>query len=192
MEPKQQQPPAPQNESELVQAVGEWSVRNFRDRRAPEFGIVEEIGEATHCVLKRFQKIRGFENEEFFLTEFTDALADTVIYLCDWCYSHQAFFKFGRNHVAVESTEHNERRVIMHLLQVAAGLMAYTEVESERKITPTEEATYCMLAQRVATGLEFWAEIYKIDLRLAVAGTWAKVVRRDWLTRPQGPEHHLR
>ncbi len=189
MEPKQ--PPAPQNESELIQAVGEWSVRNFRDRRAPEFGIVEEIGEAAHCVLKRFQKIRGFEEEEFFLAEFTDALADTIIYLCDWCFSHQAFFKFGRNHLPVESTEHNERRVIMHLLQVAAGLMAYTEVETERKITATEEATYCMLAQRVATGLEFWAEIYKVDLRLSVAATWAKVSQRDWLERPHGPLEHL-
>lgn len=190
MEPKQ--PPAPQNESELIQAVGEWSVRNFRDRRAPEFGIVEEIGEASHCVLKRYQKIRGFENEEFFLAEFTDALADIIIYLCDWCFSHQAFFKFGRNHLPVEKTDHNERRVIMHLLQVAAGLMAYTEVETDRKITPAEEATYCMLAQRVATGVEFWGEIYKVDVKLAVSATWAKVNQRDWEKNPHKPEEHLR
>lgn len=191
MEPDIQLPPAPQNESELIQAIGEWAIRNFRDKRMPELGIIEEIGEAAHCVLKRFQGIRGFENKDYFIAELTDALADTIIYLCDWCFTHNAFFKFGRNHLPVENTEHNERRVITHLLQVSAGLMAYTETETDRKITPAEEATYCMLAQRVATGIEFWGEIYEIDVRLAVAATWAKVSQRDWVTRPQGPAEHL-
>jgi NTP pyrophosphatase (non-canonical NTP hydrolase) len=180
---------APENETQLIHQVGTWSIKNFGERRAAELGICEEIGEAIHCVLKRKQRIRGFDKDEVFYENFKDALADTIIYLCDWCHIHNAFFKFGRNLQAVGNPATDERRVIVHLLQGAASMMLFEELNpmGGYKVSSGEEGAYNMVAQRICSGIEYWAQIYDVDLRVAVAITWAKVSQRDWTKNPAGP-----
>jgi hypothetical protein len=187
-------PPQPANETQLIHAVGSWSVRNFDTRRAADFGVLEEIGEATHCVLKRIQGIRGFDNEEFFLKEFGDALADIIIYLCDWCHEHNAFFKFGRNMIGQSQplTVDDQRRIIRHLVQAADIIIAISDREPEGKFTVVDESQFNMVAQRMCSGVELWAQVYKLDLRLLVANTWLKISQRDWKKNPSGPEAHLK
>ena len=48
-------------------------------------GAMEEMGELTHCVLKRLQGIRGYDDDKKFEAEASDAVADTVIYLMGVC-----------------------------------------------------------------------------------------------------------
>lgn len=184
--------PAPANEIDLIHEVGRWSKYNFSHRRAAHLGIVEEIGEATHCVLKRIQGIRGFDKEEFFLKEFGDALADTIIYLADWCSDRNAFFAFGRNmHSVAKLTVDDQNRILTHLLQAGAVICQQADREPA-ELRVIDESDYNMVAQRICTGLEMWAQVYDLDLRLIVAHTWAKVSQRDWTKNVEAPEEHLR
>lgn len=176
----------PLNEVQLIQQVGAWSDKNFRNLRGSEYGITEEIGEACHCFLKRRQKIRGFDNNEFFLEQFTDALADTMIYLADWCYLRNSFFKLGRNQM-IAPVHAEERVIIIHLLQGAAQMFNFPEILPGDVIPPAHVGPYNMVAQRICNGVECWAKLYDIDLRLAIASTWAKVGKRDWKMNPNQP-----
>lgn len=178
-------PVQPIDEIQLIQQVGEWAERNFKDKREPEWGFIEELGEACHCRLKHFQKIRGFEDRNYFINELTDAFADMIIYLADWCCIHQSFFKFARNGITpARLTLEDERKIITHLLQGASQLTAFDIMQPGQKIEPAEVGTYVGIAQRLCNGVEFWAQVYDINLSLAVAATWAKVTKRNWLDYP--------
>jgi len=79
----------------IQDAVAAWSQKNFGDQvskvtgvslhsLAPLLGIVEEVGELTHAVLKRHQGIRGMDVPEVYEKARDDALADILVYLCDF------------------------------------------------------------------------------------------------------------
>jgi hypothetical protein len=178
----------PVTESELIQQVGTWADYNFGSIRIPEYGIVEEIGEAVHCVLKRRQKIRGFDQENIFMEKFSDAMADAIIYLADYCHVHGSFFKFMRN--GAQPQEADERRIICHLLQAGAAMLSYEELHYGTKVELAEQQVFNLMSQRICTGIEYWAFLYKLDLPLVVATTWTKVSQRDWKTNPRAPLAH--
>ena len=62
----------------------EWSRANFgpQDPMLPLLGIMEEVGELCHAVLKRKQNIR--HNEDHLANE-KDAIGDIVIFMMDYC-----------------------------------------------------------------------------------------------------------
>lgn len=61
-----------------------WSLANFGPQSPllPLLGVVEELGELAHAVLKREQGIRKDENH---LANEKDAIGDVCIYLLDYC-----------------------------------------------------------------------------------------------------------
>jgi NTP pyrophosphatase (non-canonical NTP hydrolase) len=61
-----------------------WVKHNFGDRPTwmPLLGIMEELGELAHSFLKDAQGIRMSENHD---AGMKDAVADIVIFLCDFC-----------------------------------------------------------------------------------------------------------
>lgn len=80
---------------EIQQEIGEWSRRNFGDQVSkstgqtlgslcPLLGIQEELGELCHVVLKRHQGIRGYDDDAKYQAERDDAMADIMVYLCDY------------------------------------------------------------------------------------------------------------
>lgn len=80
---------------EIQREIGEWSRRNFGDQvskstgqtlgsLAPLLGVPEELGELCHVVLKRHQGIRGYDDDAKYQAERDDALADILVYLCDF------------------------------------------------------------------------------------------------------------
>lgn len=71
---------------QLQDEVDEWASHNFGDDRPWEhrfMGVVEEVGELSHALLKQAQGIRGtkLEHEE----AAQDAIGDIVVYLADLC-----------------------------------------------------------------------------------------------------------
>jgi hypothetical protein len=71
----------------IIEEHKAWTQHNF-DYEAPEFGLVEEVGEFAHQLLKEGQGIRVTSPE---LRK--DALADATIFffhLC-WKYNHQPY-----------------------------------------------------------------------------------------------------
>jgi NTP pyrophosphatase (non-canonical NTP hydrolase) len=74
--------------SEYQQEVQIWARRNFGDMG--EFaailkflGVVEEVGELAHSMLKASQGIRGSATEHE--AKAKDAVGDALIYLLDFC-----------------------------------------------------------------------------------------------------------
>lgn len=76
--------------------IGHWSFENFGkpkgkslahhtliDTNDPLMGMMEELGELTHAVLKAKQQIRTSENHE---EKEKDAIGDLMIYLLDYCF----------------------------------------------------------------------------------------------------------
>ncbi len=70
---------------ELQREQKEWLGHNFpkATTQAQFFGIVEEVGELSHAILKREQGIRGDFSEH--TQEICDAVGDIVIYLAGFC-----------------------------------------------------------------------------------------------------------
>lgn len=72
--------------SQLQKEQAEWASYNFPDvvnSWEPFLGIVEEVGELSHALLKRKQGIRGTEWEH--QLEIWDSVGDIVVYLADFC-----------------------------------------------------------------------------------------------------------
>ena len=72
-----------QNEVQL------WSYANFgiHPNWHPLLGVVEEVGELSHAVLKQEQGIRGTYEEH--QLEIRDSVGDLVIFLADFCASRE-------------------------------------------------------------------------------------------------------
>lgn len=163
----------------LINDVGAWAEKNFGELRAPELGIVEEIGEAAHAELKHYQRIRGFDKLETFQDAFTDSLGDAMIFLCDWCHIHNAYFQFsqikmvGGKNWAVEGFP----SIMQHLLQATSALFSPT-------VGLGDVAFASQVANRITQGLSYWACKYDFDLPLIVSATWVSVSGRDWKSNP--------
>lgn len=69
---------------QIQEEVFEWSKRNFGNQPSwrPLLGAVEEVGELAHAYLKQSQGIRVNEDHR---AAMVDAVADTVIFLMDFC-----------------------------------------------------------------------------------------------------------
>lgn len=71
--------------NELQQEIYQWAVHNkFQDDPTWTFyGLVEEIGELSHAMLKQHQGIRGtFEEHE---QKGKDAVGDFLVFLAHYC-----------------------------------------------------------------------------------------------------------
>lgn len=70
---------------DIERAVRDWARYNFPDTTAEKqfFGMVEELGELAHAVLKADQGIRGYSPED--TAEAQDAVGDLLIFLINFC-----------------------------------------------------------------------------------------------------------
>jgi len=70
--------------------IGEWAARNFGDEKGfipwnqPFMGLVEEVGELSHALLKQWQGIRGTSEEHEASAK--DAVGDILVYLFHLCH----------------------------------------------------------------------------------------------------------
>jgi NTP pyrophosphatase (non-canonical NTP hydrolase) len=69
----------------LQRQLHEWRQLNFPNSDAAQqlLGVVEEVGELSHAVLKQIQGIRG--DEQLHENEMKDAIGDIVVSLAGFC-----------------------------------------------------------------------------------------------------------
>lgn len=172
--------------TDLHVQIGEWSLRNFQGKQASDLGVVEELGELTHGILKRFQGIRGFDNTATFAAHTEDALADMAIYLLN----HAA-----TNGVLLHNVEltglplgFSERRALTQLLMGAAVVVDFTDQhgavietgDGDEMITKTLKEQLQALLQKVWDWNQMLALHFGYDLKTIAVKTWLKVRTRDW------------
>ncbi len=73
------------NLSILQEQHKKWLDYNFpnADSQQQFLGIVEEVGELSHAILKRSQDIRGDESQHN--EDIEDAIGDIIIFICGFC-----------------------------------------------------------------------------------------------------------
>lgn len=169
---------------QLIQEVGDWAVANFGTKRTPHtaiLGMMEELGEGSHCVLKRFQGIRGFADHDHFIRNLTDAMADFMIYLADFCAQHNVFFMFRHNDCIFAQQDMDEHFVMSHVMTQLSSLFCFVNNVQRESGDALHGATYTTMVQKVATAMEYWAYIHNLDLQKITNATWcATVSKRNW------------
>lgn len=79
------------NLSKLQVRIHRWQANNFAESD-PFLGIVEEVGELSHAILKNKQRIRGFDDQDKFLNEAGDAIADMTVFAMQLCTKYRLDF----------------------------------------------------------------------------------------------------
>ena len=74
-------------QSRLQVELTRWQTKNFGGANPMQMlaGVVEEVGEIAHALLKNDQRVRGFDDDEKFREAAGDAVADAVIFLQQLC-----------------------------------------------------------------------------------------------------------
>ena len=70
------------NLTKLQEEIYVWAKRNFAIEQAKDqfTGMVEELGELAHTILKQKQRIRKIDHDDE-----KDAIGDLFIFLCNYC-----------------------------------------------------------------------------------------------------------
>lgn len=152
----------------LSQEVGEWSHRNFGNKQDPYLGMIEELGELAHCLLKRWQQIRGYEDPKFFLEQFTDALGDIGIYAANFAYNNHLNIHWP----VVRGTTPQVSQTV-YVAQAAFWL-------SHLKLTPESQDDLRRWLHHFLLEIGVIAKLEQLELDEVVCGVWETVKLRDW------------
>lgn len=161
------------NLNQLQQEVKEWSEYNFGDQspELPLMGLIEEVGELAHAVLKTKQNIRAIETGAI-----EDAVGDIVIYYMD--YLSRINFKIPANTKEFYGIDLYQM-TIPHIGR-AVGMICNGYIYSRYKYL--SDWTVGHLLTCLAT---FCAQYDPpINFEAAVEATWNEVKQRDWKTFP--------
>lgn len=145
-----------------------WALKNFGERPSwhPLMGVMEELGELAHSLLKREQGIRGTRAEHD--ANIRDAVGDIMIFLMDFCSCEDVIVV----HIAPKGVPLSPH-VELFLLQQQLGALTYWYVDL-LDASINEEVrgfVHCLATFCSTQGL---------DLLTVVNETWDRVSKRDW------------
>ncbi len=155
----------------LRDEIGQWADKNF-DVHLPELGVAEEIGELTHAILKREQKIRG-EASKKTQSEIVDALGDAAIYMLHLAYKQKITPNFIRELAPMQT----EFTILGALHRASGNLILNLHEFKMHSVTMVEWAV---------TFSHLWnfAALHNLRLLNLTQAVWTKVSKRDWRTYP--------
>lgn len=149
---------------QLQEEHKEWAIRNFGKQDIEDYclGLIEEVGELAHSVLKRKQGIRNNEHHDAMIR---DAVGDITIYLVGYCncagIDMQAAYNMSRG-VTISNVCRISRLTSRLLIE-----------ESQFEVTD------------LLSSLLGFSESEGIDFEQTVIDTWDGVVStRDWINNP--------
>lgn len=161
--------------TELANEIGEWGQKMFPVNQ-PDFGLIEEVGEATHGILKRMQKIRKMDQDDVFFPHMKDAFADVIIYLL-----HLTFlYKIPVSFTAWKSKQLenlSDRKFLAQCLKCMGTICDYAEIAEQGQpcnmmVVPVQRFTDAVMA---------WANKWGIDAYAEANHVWeSHVSKRKW------------
>ncbi len=157
--------------TKLRDEIGQWAERNF-DVHLPELGVAEEIGELTHAVLKREQKIRSAATKKT-QAEIKDALADATIYMLHLAYMQKLTPNFIRELVPLDT----EFTILGALHRASGNLILNLHHFKMQSVTTVEWAV-------IFTHLWNFAALHNLHLLYMTKYVWTNVSKRNWRTYP--------
>ena len=155
----------------LRDQIGVWANINF-DVHLPELGIAEEIGELTHAVLKREQKIRG-EAARKTKTEIEDALGDAAIYMLHLAYIQKITPNFANELVPLD-----KELPLLGALHRSAGVLILRLHHFDSPFPLVVEWAILF------SNLWNFAALHNLNLLNLTKDVWAKVSKRNWRKYP--------
>lgn len=169
--------------AELLPEVKEWATRNFPEvqRTDPFMGIVEELGEWSHVLLKSKQGIRApsgagqWTAAEIRAAE-QDAIADMTIFALDFLWRN------GLDGPGL-APEGIRRSVLEHHRRIACTIGRLADA-----IDIPDPVKSLMWMQIYVSELFYRLESYCVDRQWSYLGivneTWDRVKNRDWISSP--------
>lgn len=161
----------------LSREIAEWADKNFPVHK-PKLGILEEIGEATHCYLKRLQKIRGFDSLEFYLEQMEDAIADAAVYLLHDASMEQVIFTHSVSIAMTDRDSYKDTFLIETILAALAEAAA-------NNIQGSPFYAGGGIKESILGGLNDLSRAHGFNLIEIVEKTWNKVKQRNWKKNQQ-------
>lgn len=161
----------------LAQEIAAWAEKNF-PVHIPAWGVLEEIGELTHCLLKRAQGIRGFADDAHFKKESLDAVADIAVYML--------------HHIAIAG----KRFFVSDEWETSALFDITDKNDVQEVLAEWVDNVACLLRDEDfdTHGVEIHISILQTASMFAVAlgsnletvlvETWDRVKQRDWAKNP--------
>lgn len=175
------------NSREYQQAINAWAKSNFTYMDKIGYGMVEEIGEYCHHLLKSKQSIRrhalkggrraaseAYNVQALLNSELKDCLGDGMIFTLHWAEVNETFISF-------EETEQyclnfgdvtNEYEGIATLLQCLSTVFRLEHGEND--LPPRTEA------QRTFNNFALIAKIRGWSWQDILQETWEEISKRDW------------
>ena len=167
--------------TDLLGQIAEWSNRNFGTRQASDLGILEELGEATHGILKRFQGIRGFDDPAKFGEHVSDAFADAGIYILNYAGINGVLLTQPAEYYIQPNI--TDRFFICNIMLNLGQLISFTSYLQETESTTLSDPDRNQLAahlQALWQWFGMWATFHGFDFMAIVSATWLKIRTRDW------------
>ncbi|SRR5258705_1097787 len=150
----------------LTKEVGLWSINNFGTLQNPWLGMVEEIGELAHCLLKREQGIRGFDDPIYFLDQLKDALGDIGIYAANYAYNEE-----------MRNIEYPKPVADLTMNKHIANVLFWL---SELRLLGERKEDYKEWLKNLLLDVSCIARLEGIEFQEVVTETWLIVKMRNW------------
>jgi len=171
---------------EILTIGQEWQDYNFGhvENWKPATGLIEEVGELAHAILKKAQKIRSYSNPANDGTEFAllDAIADAVIYLGQYCAQEGLVFPekytIVREDIEFSMQGYTEEYQLLFRALTEAGGLVNPDIYETPSLRQTR--VNCIL-----TMLATISHLHGENIEELVVKVWNNTVGpRDWKNYP--------
>lgn len=195
---------------EYQEAIGAWAEHNFTYIDKVGFGIIEELGEYCHAILKSRQGIRRHalkgstemkkvktspegmraqaaadarKKQEKLDEELSDCIADGMIFTLHWAQANETFISFEEARAYCEANAEMVEFECISLLLQCMSLLIRLQTR-EFVYTAPELIPYRQCGQRIFNGFAMLAKSRGWRWENLLASTWEEVSKRDWIKYP--------
>lgn len=159
---------------EIVEAHKVWANKNFPDMTAEDclLGMVEEVGELAHAVLKSRQGIRNADKKEELVK---DAIADIAIFTMDFC--NRSGFDFNKFYYC---NPHKPQMPLDKIENLMVSGLAYNCGSLGFDYSFFDVPGIEKHLKEILGRLRILSDAYGFYLPEIIAETWEEVSKRDW------------